>query len=61
MQGTGLIFKTFFMYFFYRIMPKLRGLLENNDRTHSDSNSDFSQINTAFSFQFEISFVLLRF
>ena len=42
-------------------MPELRGLLENNDRTHSGSNSDFSQRNTAFSFQFEISFVLLRF
>ena len=60
MQGRELIFKTFFMYF-HRIMPELRDLLENNDRTHSDSNSDFSQRNTTFSFQFEISFVLLRF
>ena len=60
MKGRELIFKTFSMYF-SRIMPELRGLLKNNDWTHSDSNSDFSQINTAFSFQFEISFVLLRF
>ena len=60
MQGKEFIFKTFFMYF-YRITPKLRGFLQNNDRTHSDSNSGFSQRNTTFSFQFEISFVLLRF